>query len=554
MAVEVQFGNKKIIESGAYARILSGQKAGFIDASFGNVLIIDTGLAAGYGGAGINGELTKGKSAIKTFEDTDQLKSFLRGGKLFNIADYLGKPAGDGVNGVALIHLIHARTTAAASMTLAFAGGGANGGSFTVKTKREGLGANGSQEATTKEVLKGYSWRMSAGVEDTAKFVIEFLEGTYRGLDTDTDNKPYDGIAEVDSIARVVAQSPEFNNTAELDAWMDDDFNFNQFFKKTASTISGTGVVVVADLAAAVSAFDAGTNNASGGTESYETTDLDAVLNSIAELDYSFVLSDKYADNAQDASTVKLLSHINNDTNFEKIIVIGGGNDSTKLQGTNSSVETAQFYDSESVVVVHSGVTRFDPTSFKIKEGLPSIYHAAMVLGRAAGLEPQVPLTFKELDVIEPTHDLNDIERKIAIRAGVLFTKNVDGFWVINQGYNTLQNNKSLLVNDPIDITHDITIKRIKMQLNKELILNIRNPNTGLIGKNKGTVSSADVETFIEGYLETKTVRNNVDNLIISARNIQAEIIEDYFTATYEANPNSPINKGFITGYFRLDI
>ena len=70
---------------------------------------------------------------------------------------------------------------------------------------------------------------MSAGVNDPAKFILKFYKGTFTGLDQ--NGIPFNGIDEALTQPILVVQSPEFNNVSELNAWMTNDFTFNENFK-----------------------------------------------------------------------------------------------------------------------------------------------------------------------------------------------------------------------------------------------------------------------------------------------------------------------------------
>ena len=132
------FGGAQIIEPGVYSQIKSGITNSPQTASFGNVMIIDTGSGAGFGGgSGVNGTITNKKGAIYGFNTIRDFRAFVRGGKLWDIAEYLFTPV-NGAPGPQTVFLIRAATTAPASATYTL-----TNGSFVIRTKNEGTGANG---------------------------------------------------------------------------------------------------------------------------------------------------------------------------------------------------------------------------------------------------------------------------------------------------------------------------------------------------------------------------------------------------------------------------
>lgn len=388
----------------------------------------------------------------------------------------------------------------------------------------------------------GYAAQMKTGDNDPNKFMIEFWEGTYRGLDMAGNH--IGGLSPLFSQPILVSTSVEFDNIDTLIQWAKNDFSFSaRFVLDDNWTISGTGAVDSADLTT-YSSLNLATN---GGTN-YGATDLDDVLETIKELDNTFFLCDRWGAEAAGTQNVKILNHINNDAEMDKFMVVGAGRDITKFEGApDSSIEVAKFYDSASVVVVHSGVKRPIIGGSGV-EKLDSIYHAANVVGRLGGLEPQQPITFKNLTWTDFIHPLGQKEREKALQAGVVHNRFVPGIGnVVNQGINSLQRNTQLI--NPDGTSFEISVMRIAAQLNKELILNMR---PLFIGNNIGTITPADVKTFVEGYLISRTATDSTDNLIINFKNVSVRLIQDYYDVKYAYVPNGPINKIFVTG-FMLD-
>ena len=208
--------------------------------------------------------------------------------------------------------------------------------------------------------------------------------------------------------------------------------------------------------------------------------------------------------------------------------------------GTSQAV--AKYYDSEQVVVVHGApiVARKDGNGTKT---LSPIYLAATIIGMSAGSAPQTPLTFKRTGYDNFKYDLKKKEREKALQAGIMHVRNVNGYWCINQGITSLQNNKQTYAPDGQSL--ELSIALIKAQLNKELILDA---SQRFIGGNIGTYSPADVKNFVETKLQSLTVSGGEDNLIVDWKNVKVIAKNSDFFCTYDFVPNVPLNKIFFTG------
>lgn len=660
MAIKFNFGGKTVIEPGSYARIVGGSSQVPPAASFGKVMLIDTGSNEGYGiGAGINGELASGKGNIFEFADVTEFKDFMRGGLFWDLADYLFRPTLNG-QGVESIKYVRAGTTTAAKSTITLTGSAfatkvgtitstiatttvvgvgtsfledvkvgdsiaddatdtpigivasitddlnlelvANataaltaeaystqatqpqGGSLVVATRNEGIGANGIQ--LDSNLVKGFGYKMEAGVLDPTKFRIVFYEGSFRGINSASptfsltpwdvstafsidDIVHYNGLAwkaiagstgsipdanpsdwEIyeytdnygsnlpsQSVQQPIVSTPEVSTVNELVYWMENDSTFKTYFALTSSTVTGDGIIDDGDLAAYATL-----KNFIGGTVNYSPSDFDDVLDNITEEDNSFFLSDQWGKDAKSVQNTKLLSHLSTDAEFEKLVVMGGGLDKGEFKGTDGSIGIAEFFNSSKAMLVHGGINV--PKFGGGEKQLASVYHAALYLGRTAGLEPQVPTTWKDLQMSSPIHELSKKERELALMAGVIHLRFVDGKgWVCNQSINTLQRNEVLFL--PNGDSYEVSLERIKLQLNKELIINSR---VIFVGGNLNTASAEDVKLFTEGQLIARTARPNLDNLIISFRDVKVSLSGDAWKISYGYVPNSPINKLFFTG------
>lgn len=552
----VNFDNRQVIEPGAYSQVRGLTNTSASTATYGNVVLIDTGSGTGFGGgSGIIGELLSGAESIYEIAQPVDAKKFLRGGILYDLQDYLWSPRNT-AGTPNRVYIVRAATTTCATATISF---GTGNGAVTLKTRNEGVGSNGT--LTGSVITLGYGWGLRAGIVNTSAFIMDFYEGQYRGLDP--NGYPIDGITQAQAKNQIVCSSPEFTTANQLIAWMNTDYTFNLYFKLSASTASsstlpGTLLTTFATL-----------QTFAGATTVYSTTAMDAVLENLVELDSSMFLCDDYGiivsptsqqiqdgtnKGAQSAFNLKILAHVLNDAIYKnKTLYIGGGQDGSEFTrpGTSDgSIETAGFYNNPNVVLVHSQIkypssTATNGLTYKY---LPSLYHAAMWCGMHAGMEPQIPGTFKSLRVIGVKHVLKKSERERALRAGVGHLRNVPRKgWVINQSVNTMQINDNQVYND--GTSPEISIMRIIHQLNKEIVINLMD----FVGGNLATSSPEEVANFVNGYLVDRTARPQIeDNLILAPVDgfkVSVMVTNGDYYVRYCFVPNGPVNRVFATGF-----
>lgn len=538
MPTEIIVGGKKAILPGVYSTIKSGIKNPPLKNSYGGVCIIDTGAGAGWvGGAGVSGVTKQGISSVYTFNDLPSFKSFCRGGSYQKIAENIFSPS-SGLNplikGASSISIIKAAATTQASLDLSL-----SATTLTIKTKDEGTVANGT--VVSGNLTKGYGLKIFLN-SLTSKYYFTFYVGSYRGIDPST-SLPYNGLTESQSTPEVLFNSGEFSNVAEFLSWANSSGVFSSVFS-ASSLAAGTTNITTQEVSAIT-----GYQLFSGATETYSSTHYDTVLSQISDLDNTFFFASDHGSSVQSAYNTKLLYHIINDARFEKFMIVGAGSNVSDFKGVSTaSIETASFYDSDRVIVVHGGYQEQISWSASLVTR-NSTYLASLVLGRICGLEPQTPITFKSFSFIKGlTHSMSKAEKELALQKGVLTLVNDPeiGFCVL-QGVNSLQKN-SYLVNEN-STSFDISIKRIVAQLNKDIVINAKltffSNETGL---NRSTASPEDVSAWLNGFLQSKVATSNTDNLIIRYQNIQVNVDQDNYYVTYEFVPNFPINKIVFTG------
>jgi hypothetical protein len=317
--------------------------------------------------------------------------------------------------------------------------------------------------------------------------------------------------------------------------------------------VTGTGLLSAADLT-----LYTGTQVATGGTETYSTAALSTVLDSVVSLDYTFILSDKYGvttpstDNMKSTENGLMLAHIASQAKFEKFMFVGGGLDVTQFaQSTLSSISGAQYFNTEKVILVHGGIKKVSNLNGSGFRSFDSLYKTAIVLGRTAGLPPQVPLTFKNIAIDGELHQLKTKEKVQALDAGVLATywDSDFGKFTVLQDVNTIQQNKNLI--NPDGTSYSLQLRRITSQINKELIQNAKTELLGQkFGVNRNTLSPAFLRDWVIGYLKSRTVTDQIDNLIISfpADKVTVTRVQDAYQVNYQFSPNTEIRILLFTG------
>ena len=426
MATVVNFHGKNYIEPGSYAVSVYNPTSVVNVSEFGNVMIIDTGLAKNgdyefAGGSGIHGELNKGLKSVYEFDNYEDFLSFMGGGLVGDIAQKIFTPR-DGVAGAPKLFYCRAATTKCANITLTFG----SGNSLILKCKNEGEVGNGVIEGGVLKV--GYAARVITGSDDPSKFKCQVYRGSFMGVDK--DGEPYGSASLSTATGNLLTESEEFETLEELYNWARSDKYILANFVVSMTGVKTSNISAVTLTAAT-----------GGKTEWLKDSEYADVLEAISELDVTFFLATNTSvgDGISSATTGRLFTFLKNDAKFTEFLVIPGGSSDSDLFGeSGSSQAIAKYYDSEQVVVVHGApiVNRKDGNGTK---ELPSIYLAAAIIGLAAGQAPQQPLTFKRVGYQSFTYDLKKKEREKALQAGIMHVRNLSGYWCVNQGITTIQ-------------------------------------------------------------------------------------------------------------------
>lgn len=531
MATVVNFHGKNYIEPGSYAVSVYNPTSVVNVSEFGNVMIIDTGLAKNgdyefAGGSGIHGELNKGLKSVYEFDNYEDFLSFMGGGLVGDIAEKIFTPR-DGVAGAPKLFYCRAATTKCANITLTFG----SGNSLVLKCKNEGEVGNGVIESGVLKV--GYAARVITGSDDPSKFKCQVYRGSFMGVDK--DGEPYGSASLSTASGNLLTESEEFETLEELYNWARSDKYILANFVVSMTGVKTSNISAVTLTAAT-----------GGKTEWLKDTEYADVLEAISELDVTFFLATNTSvgDGISSATTGRLFTFLKNDAKFTEFLVIPGGSSDSDLFGdSDSSQAIAKYYDSEQAVVVHGApiVNRKDGNGTK---ELPSIYLAAAIIGLAAGQAPQQPLTFKRVGYQSFAYDLKKKEREKALQAGIMHVRNLSGYWCVNQGITTLQDNKKSIASD--GQTMELSIALIKAQLNKELIVDSANRFIG--NTSAVNASPQTIKNFTETKLSSLTAKTGEDNLLKSWKNVKVVQKNSDFQITYDFAPNLPVNKLFFTG------
>lgn len=531
MATVVNFHGKNYIEPGSYAATVYNPTSVVNVAEFGNVMIIDTGLAMNgayeyAGGSGVQGELAQGLKSVYEFTNYEDFLAFMGGGLVGDIANKIFTPL-DGAAGAPKLYYVRAAKTTCATLTATISGSNA----LVLKCKNEGIVGNGVK---VDDVLKvGYGAQIVAG-ETADTFKLQVFRGSFMGVDD--AGEAFGAKSLADAVPNLIAESGDLTTLQELYDWARSN---KQMLANFVVSMTGDGETELA--AVALTLATGGTTEYMGGTEYAD------VLEAIAELDVTFFLTTNLnAANGKgtDAATNgKLFTFLKQTAKFTEFMVVPGGEDDTDLFGdANTSEAIAKYFNSGQVVCVHGApiVTRKDQNGTK---QLHTIYLAAAIVGLNAGMAAQTPLTFKRVGYQSFAYDLKKRERERALQAGIMHVRNVSGYWCVNQGITTLLDNKKTIADD--GQSFELSVELIKAQLNKELILE---GQTRFTGQTAAQASPQSVKNFTETKLASLVAYPGNDNLLISWKNVKVVAKNSDYFITYDFVPNVPVNKTFFIG------
>lgn len=531
MATVVNFHGKDYVEPGSYAATVYNPTSVVNVATFGNVMIIDTGLSINgsyefAGGSGIKGELAQGLKSVYEFENYEDFLAFMGGGLVGDIAEKIFTPL-DGAAGAPKLYYTRAATTKCANILMTISSGNA----LNLKCKNEGIAGKG--QAVDGVLKVGYAAKIIAG-ETADTFVMQVFKGSFMGVDN--AGEAYGAYSLAQATPNQIAESPECTTLQELYDWASTNKQMLANFVVSMTGDGATELVAVEQVLA------------TGGTTEYmSNTEYADVLESISELEVTFFLCTNL--NAASGAGVnaatngKLFTFLKQEAKYTEFMVVPGGEDETDLFGdSNTSESIAKYFNSGQVVCIHGApeVTRKDQNGTK---RLPTIYLAAAIVGLNAGMAAQTPLTFKRVGYQSFVYDLKKRERVKALQAGIMHVRNVAGYWCVNQGITTLLANKKTIADD--GQSFELSIELIKAQLNKELIIE---GQTRFTGQTAAQASPQSVKNFTETKLQSLVAYPGNDNLLINWKNVKVVAKNSDYFITYDFTPNVPVNKTFFIG------
>lgn len=545
MATSFYFNNRQISLPGAYSTIVSGETNPVRNLDYGKVLIIDTGVfGANFGGgAGINGTLANGQDAIYTFQNLADFRNFMKGGMFWKIAEALFTPdySNPAAIGISELYFVRACTTTPASMEFTTTGGS----TFAIQTRDEGVWANGVMEGDN--LVTGYGYTITNGTIDVNKWIFQIWKGTFTG--TAADGLPYGEETAVQTDPQLMVQSPEFDNIKTLMEWAQTDATFNSYFAYDAenSTVGGTGDTEGSVVEADITSLSGTYQVATGGTETYDATDIDTALTQITDLDYNIIFTDQYGASANGTITRKIITHLNFTAKFDHFLYVGGYGEQAQF---NDSLQLAQGFDSDKVILIHGDAglnTEMSTTGYR---WWTVMYMLAAVVGRVSGKPPYIPVTNKSIGIDRVKHILSEDDKKQALQYGVCVVVKNSYLrkFVVLQGVNTLQDNANLF--NSKGQSYSIQFMRIVAQINRELVVNAE---IDLLGQENGvnvnSLSPNDVKNWTVFYLQSRVATETADNLILAFQDVTVTRQEDAYFVTYKIRVNNEINKLFFTGY-----
>jgi len=542
MSTSHYFNSRIIKLPGVYSSVKSVSGASITSLPYSKVLVINTNASNSYGGA-VNGELTKGADAIYKMRSLNEAQGLLRGGKLWFITKPLFRPSRtSGVRGISDLYYLNALTTTAPTITFSFAPA-----TFILKVKDEGTTSNGVNVSTGVGLSTGYGVTIESGVRDTAKFIFKFWRGTFKG--NYTDNIAYDEIAKENCRPELVAESTEVSTLAQLKIWMDNDETFN----------AGFSIGTFTDITEGSYTFLSGDKTdeneyilSAAGTSSYQASDLEAALNLVKTLDFNVLLFNENTGDAGSNDTIatRLQYFIQSEVSGEKFLAIAGKSTGATTD-LAANIVLAKSYNSDRVWFTHQMIKKnanIAPLGYRVFD---ATYLSALMVGRICGLAPQIPGTFKNLDIDGIVNPLNDLQKEDCLDSGLLtvyYDNELEDF-VILRAINTLQNNTSL--QNPDGTSFSIQLTRISAQLNSDLALNAKRMIFARQdGTNVFTLSPNYLEDWTKTFLTSKVATEINDNLIVGFDNDINVIKEgDAYRVNYRFNPNNEIAFTFFTGY-----
>jgi hypothetical protein len=297
-----------------------------------------------------------------------------------------------------------------------------------------------------------------------------------------------------------------------------------------------------------------------GGTEVYNASDYDDLLEAIVDEDYTAVIVDNYgidlspADKgATSTNNLKLQYHLVNEARFKRYMYVGGGKNKNEFDTSTGSTGIANFYNSEYVIVPHGDF--YENVKVGVEVHYPSLIKACAVCGLFMGQLPQTPGTFKTIKADREEHVLSTKEKVVALKNGVLVTNKDEDFLVpgstVLQSINSLGKGKNeQFINTPEGSSYEISVEHILSYLNKKIVINSKQELLGQkTGPTRSTLDEATLQTWVEEFLKKNTSTDTENRLLKYWENVIVKLSQDAYLISFSAEPNYPVNKLLFTAF-----
>lgn len=326
---------------------------------------------------------------------------------------------------------------------------------------------------------------------------------------------------------------------------LSDDPEFNKIFDIRISNSNSSAYVNQLDFYYFYASEGGATIPLTNNDDNYFTSQ----LSKISELDITFILPLIFSGGGDPKELLSALSGYvkSNVSKFDQFLCFStNASDRIGIMSIEEQIgflaSEMSYLNSEKIVFAFGNPVNINDRN-STKYYLPSDFMLASIIGLNAGMAPQTPLTFKEINYKSFYPLLTKDQRIELLQAGVMHMRNVSGRWRINQGITTLQDNKKTIADD--GQSFELSIALIKAQLNKELIIEGENR---FIGNTAAQASPEAVKNFVETKLASFVATPGNDNLILDWKNVTVRAQNGDYFVTYDFVPNVPVNKTFFVG------
>lgn len=517
---------------------------------------------------------TDGAAALYTFSSYQEAKDVLRSGDSLRAINYIFNPS-PAFPGAAQVDFIRADQATAASKAIVDATGGTPKTAFTVTSVDKGTWVNGimvqvAGASTTRTVtvkIPGATVQSgSDGVgtvsgsiisSPTAKFLSRgaavgdiilartsaasttVYVYTIATITSETEVTVTEAVTAGTNLLWTHFKAPVSRVSPALTA-LPGATNINQNIVNWIN--DNCGDVVTAAMGASdatLVAATTGNNPLTGGTVTAATlTEIENSLDLIQarEVNHIYVAA-ACGDEAGEINFAGTLAgHILNDADIPALAYVGGKLDTTQA----NAIAYAGLVNSARVVYCYQTFYDNSVDGLTVEE-LPGYLLAAKVAGLAAGLEAQVPLTRKQLNLLGVKGTaLTKAQREALLDAGVLHVFQPAGTntYVINQGLTTLQANDSLW-----DAASSSSSEISLMRIVDAVLTDLRTSAASTFIGQTSTLAKPVVEHFAQSYLQSQ-----VGGLLQSYSGVSVTQVQDKWYVQFGMVPAYPINFVLITG------